>query len=50
MPQIDIDATIDFKDITPFFLKTLKQFNPFGPETPNLFFAPNGFWTTEQVD
>ena len=31
MPQIDIDATIDFKDITPSFLKTLKQFNPFGP-------------------
>ena len=31
IPQIDIDATIDFKDITPSFLKLLKQFNPFGP-------------------
>lgn len=31
IPQIDIDATIDFKSITTPFLKSLKQFNPFGP-------------------
>ncbi|MCD7973553.1 MAG: single-stranded-DNA-specific exonuclease RecJ [Candidatus Azobacteroides sp.] len=32
IPQIEIDAVIDFKDITPQFFKILKQFNPFGPE------------------
>ncbi len=30
-PQIDIDALIDFKDITPKFFNVLKQFGPFGP-------------------
>jgi single-stranded-DNA-specific exonuclease len=31
-PQIDIDATIEFKEITPKFFRVLKQFSPFGPE------------------
>lgn len=31
-PQIDVDAIIDFKEITPKFFRLLKQFNPFGPE------------------
>lgn len=31
-PQIDIYATIEFKDITPKFFRVLKQFSPFGPE------------------
>ncbi|MEA4937110.1 MAG: single-stranded-DNA-specific exonuclease RecJ [Paludibacter sp.] len=30
-PQIDIDAQITFKDITPKFFSVLKQFGPFGP-------------------
>ncbi len=30
-PQIDIDAVIEFKDITPKFFRVLKQFGPFGP-------------------
>ncbi|HRZ96654.1 MAG TPA: single-stranded-DNA-specific exonuclease RecJ [Paludibacter sp.] len=30
-PQIDIDAQIEFKDITPKFFRVLKQFGPFGP-------------------
>jgi single-stranded-DNA-specific exonuclease len=30
-PQIDIDAEIGFKDITPKFFSVLKQFGPFGP-------------------
>jgi single-stranded-DNA-specific exonuclease len=30
-PQIDIDAFIDFKEITPKFFRLLKQFQPFGP-------------------
>ncbi len=32
LPQIDIDAYIDFKEITPKFFRLLKEFNPFGPE------------------
>ena len=31
-PHIEIDATIEFKDITPKFFRVLKQFSPFGPE------------------
>lgn len=30
-PQIEIDATIKFSDITPKFVRILKQFAPFGP-------------------
>ncbi|MEA4983372.1 MAG: single-stranded-DNA-specific exonuclease RecJ [Paludibacter sp.] len=30
-PQIDIDAQISFRDITPKFFSVLKQFGPFGP-------------------
>ena len=33
VPEIEIDAEIDFgKNITPKFLRILKQFSPFGPE------------------
>lgn len=31
MPQIDIDAYLDFSEITPEFIDLLRQFNPFGP-------------------
>lgn len=31
IPQIEIDATLQFKDITPKFYRILKQFSPFGP-------------------
>jgi single-stranded-DNA-specific exonuclease len=31
-PQIDIDAKINFKDITPKFFRILRQMEPFGPE------------------
>ena len=30
-PQIELDAMLEFKDITPKFFRVLKQFNPFGP-------------------
>ncbi|PAM92504.1 single-stranded-DNA-specific exonuclease RecJ [Flavobacterium sp. IR1] len=30
-PEIEIDAEIDFSDITPKFTRILKQFEPFGP-------------------
>ena len=32
LPQIDIDTVLQFKDITPKFIRVLKQFAPFGPE------------------
>lgn len=38
-PQIDIDAYIDFKEITPKFFRLLKEFNPFGPENMKPIFA-----------
>lgn len=31
VPQLEIDATIDFADITPEFVASLRKFNPFGP-------------------
>ena len=31
-PEINIDAQIDLKDITPKFYRILKQFSPFGPD------------------
>ena len=30
-PQIEIDAILEFKDISPKFFRVLKQFAPFGP-------------------
>lgn len=32
IPSIDIDTEIDFSEITPSFLRILKQMRPFGPE------------------
>ncbi|GAB1416178.1 single-stranded-DNA-specific exonuclease RecJ [Paludibacter sp.] len=40
-PQINIDALIDFKDITPKFFSVLKQFGPFGPGNMKPLFATN---------
>lgn len=39
IPTIDIDAELCFQDITPKFVKVLKQFNPFGPENYKPFFC-----------
>jgi single-stranded-DNA-specific exonuclease len=36
---IDIDAEIDFKDITPKFHSDLKRFNPFGPDNHKPIFC-----------
>lgn len=42
IPEIDIDAIIDFHSITPKFVRILKQFAPFGPDnTAPVFFASN---------
>ncbi|MDL2306070.1 single-stranded-DNA-specific exonuclease RecJ [Bacteroides sp. OttesenSCG-928-D19] len=36
---IDIDAVIDFKDITPKFFSDLKKFNPYGPDNHKPIFC-----------
>ena len=38
-PVIEIDAKIDFKQITPKFFRILKQFQPFGPGNSNPIFV-----------
>lgn len=38
-PQIEIDAVLEFKDITPKFFRVLKQFGPFGPGNMKPIFA-----------
>ncbi len=38
-PQIEIDAVLEFKDITPKFFRVLKQFNPFGPDNMKPIFC-----------
>ncbi|MBP5517005.1 MAG: single-stranded-DNA-specific exonuclease RecJ [Bacteroidales bacterium] len=32
VPEVEIDAVVRFSDITPKFLRILKQFSPFGPD------------------
>ena len=39
MAQIDIEATINFRDITHRFFTDLKRFNPFGPDNPRPIFC-----------
>ena len=41
-PQINIDAEIEFADITPEFIATLKKFNPFGPGNQKPMFMTRG--------
>lgn len=42
VPQVQIDAELNLKDISPKFFRILKQFEPFGPENMNpVFFAEN---------
>ncbi|MBO4743027.1 MAG: single-stranded-DNA-specific exonuclease RecJ [Bacteroidales bacterium] len=49
VPVVDIDAVLDFSQITPKFFRILKQFQPFGPGngnpvfcTENVYDAGNG--------
>ena len=43
-PNLDIDAVINFKDITPKFFNDLKRMRPYGPENPKpLFCTKNVF-------
>lgn len=42
IPQIEIDAELNLKDISSRFFRIIRQFEPFGPENPNpVFFAEN---------
>ena len=41
---IDIDAEIDFKDITSRFFSDLKKFNPFGPENHRPIFCTHNVY------
>ncbi len=38
VPELEIDAEINFEDITPTFYKIIKQFEPFGPTNLNPVF------------
>jgi single-stranded-DNA-specific exonuclease len=38
VPSVDVDARLDFAQITPKFLRILKQFQPFGPGNNNPIF------------
>jgi single-stranded-DNA-specific exonuclease len=38
-PQINVDCEIEFEEITPKFIRILKQFNPFGPENMKPLFC-----------
>jgi len=38
-PVVDVDAKLDFAQITPKFFRILKQFQPFGPGNNNPIFA-----------
>jgi len=42
IPEISIDAEIDFADITPKFHRLLKQFEPFGPGNMSPVFISRG--------
>ncbi|MBQ1969262.1 MAG: single-stranded-DNA-specific exonuclease RecJ [Flavobacteriales bacterium] len=41
-PEVEIDAMIDIRDITPRFFKTLKKFAPFGPGNNSPIFMARG--------
>ena len=48
IPEIEMDAEINFTDITPNFYTILKQFEPFGPQNLSpIFFSKNVFCVEE---
>ena len=43
-PVVDIDAALDFSQITPKFIRILKQFQPFGPGNTNPVFSTSNVY------
>lgn len=46
LPEIAIDAEINFEDITPKFMRILNQFEPFGPENMTPIFVSKNVFDT----
>lgn len=46
IPEIEIDAELNFSDITPKFCRILKQFEPFGPGNMNPVFLTKNVYDT----
>ncbi len=46
IPEIQIDAEIDFKNITKSFYNILKQMEPYGPENLRPVFITKNVWDT----
>ncbi len=42
IPQVEIDAELQFSEITPDFRRKLNEFQPFGPGNPSPVFITNG--------
>ncbi|MCU0441394.1 MAG: single-stranded-DNA-specific exonuclease RecJ [Bacteroidia bacterium] len=48
-PEIEYDASIALRTITPKFFSVLKQFSPFGPGNPNPVFMSKHVWDVGDV-
>ena len=46
IPQINIDSPLSFSEISPKFIRILKQMAPFGPENPIPVFKATGVYDT----
>ena len=46
IPEVEIDAVLNFADITPKFCRILRQFEPFGPENMNPVFLTKNVYDT----
>lgn len=49
VPEVEIDAELDFDQITPQFFRILKQFEPFGPQNMTPVFLTKGVTDNGQV-
>lgn len=49
IPQIDIDAILDLKEINQKFVNDLKKMSPFGPDNQKPIFCSLGVRTTAPV-
>lgn len=49
IPQITVDAMLQLQQITPKFVRVLKQFEPFGPQNMTPIFRSNNLLTNEHA-